>query len=282
MTGKAGRRDRRGRRLSDGEQALTALYDRHYRDLTQLAVLLVDDVAAAEEVAQSALAVLHGVGRRPHDGDRALSSLRREVISRARSHRAARPGQPQSADHARPGGDALLLALGALPDLQREALVLRYYADLADAQIASAMRISARSVHVHISRGMAALQAALDGKIINPLSERRGSPARRPGRAASFRTRAQAVCLIPRSGILTRDEGELRLARNRVHHGDVSFLVTRPSFRRRPALSVTAGTPAMLRDRAAAVLHANDAGSWTKASPHLYPHQWSWDSASTQ
>ncbi len=44
-------------------------------------------------------------------------------------------------------------------------------------------------------------------------------------------------------------------------------------------MSVTAGTPAMLRDRAAAVLHGNDAGSWTKASPHLYPHQWSWDSA---
>ena len=35
----------------------------------------------------------------------------------------------------------------------------------------------------------------------------------------------------------------------------------------------------MLRDRAAAVLRGNDAGSWTKASPHLYPHQWSWDSA---
>ena len=44
-------------------------------------------------------------------------------------------------------------------------------------------------------------------------------------------------------------------------------------------MSVTAGTPAMLRDRAAAVLHGNDAGSWTKASPHLYPYQWSWDSA---
>src|SRR5260370_24101257 len=35
----------------------------------------------------------------------------------------------------------------------------------------------------------------------------------------------------------------------------------------------------MLRGRAAAVLHGNDAGNWTKASPHLYPHQWSWDSA---
>ena len=44
-------------------------------------------------------------------------------------------------------------------------------------------------------------------------------------------------------------------------------------------MSVTAGTPALLRDRAAAVLRGNDAGSWTKASPHLYPHQWSWDSA---
>jgi hypothetical protein len=42
---------------------------------------------------------------------------------------------------------------------------------------------------------------------------------------------------------------------------------------------VTAGTDVGLRDQAAAVLHGNDAGGWTKASPLLYPHQWSWDSA---
>jgi glucosylglycerate hydrolase len=42
---------------------------------------------------------------------------------------------------------------------------------------------------------------------------------------------------------------------------------------------VTAGTDAALRDQAAAVLHGNDAGGWTKASPLLYPHQWSWDTA---
>lgn len=42
---------------------------------------------------------------------------------------------------------------------------------------------------------------------------------------------------------------------------------------------VTAGSIAGLRDRAAAVLRGNDAGGWTKASPVLYPHQWSWDSA---
>ena len=44
-------------------------------------------------------------------------------------------------------------------------------------------------------------------------------------------------------------------------------------------MSVTANSAAMLRSQAAAVLHGNDAGSWTKAAPRLYPHQWSWDSA---
>ena len=31
--------------------------------------------------------------------------------------------------------------------------------------------------------------------------------------------------------------------------------------------------------RAAAVLRENDMGGWTRASPTLYPHQWSWDTA---
>jgi hypothetical protein len=38
-------------------------------------------------------------------------------------------------------------------------------------------------------------------------------------------------------------------------------------------------TSESLRDQAAAVLHGNDAGTWTRAAPVLYPHQWSWDSA---
>jgi hypothetical protein len=44
-------------------------------------------------------------------------------------------------------------------------------------------------------------------------------------------------------------------------------------------LSVTIDTAALLRERAAEVLRGNDEGGWTKASPHLYPHQWSWDTA---
>ena len=48
-------------------------------------------------------------------------------------------------------------------------------------------------------------------------------------------------------------------------------VATGPSVRRRPAVSVTADTRAMLRDRAAAVLRGNDAGGWTKASPASVP-----------
>ena len=168
MTGAAGSRARPGRHQREADQALTALYDRHYRALTQLAALLVDDCAAAEEVAQAAFAALHGVRRQLLDGDSALSYLRRAVISRARCYRAARPGQPQAAHPADAGQDTVLLALRALPALQREALVLRCYADLADAQIASALGIGTRSVHVQIGRGMASLQAACAGRGSSP------------------------------------------------------------------------------------------------------------------
>jgi hypothetical protein len=37
--------------------------------------------------------------------------------------------------------------------------------------------------------------------------------------------------------------------------------------------------PEAIIARAAAVLRENDMGGWTRASPTLYPHQWSWDSA---
>src|SRR5919202_791950 len=37
--------------------------------------------------------------------------------------------------------------------------------------------------------------------------------------------------------------------------------------------------PEDLVGRAARVLRENDMGGWTRASPTLYPHQWSWDSA---
>jgi RNA polymerase sigma factor (sigma-70 family) len=59
-------------------------------------------------------------------------------------------------------GDAVVAALRTLPDRQREALVLRYYAGLSEAEIAAAMKVSRGAVKSHTSRGMAALRTRLE------------------------------------------------------------------------------------------------------------------------
>jgi RNA polymerase sigma factor (sigma-70 family) len=152
----------------DADQAVTALYDAHYRSLIRLAALLVTDVAAAQEVVQEAFAAMHSEWRHLRDSDKALAYLLPAVVFQARSHRAAspalagrRPALPQAGHSAVTASQALLVAaLHGLPARKREALILRYYAGLPDNQIAAAMGISARAVTGHIGRGMTALQAA--------------------------------------------------------------------------------------------------------------------------
>jgi RNA polymerase sigma factor (sigma-70 family) len=58
--------------------------------------------------------------------------------------------------------EAVLEALRALPRRQREAVVLRYYGDLSEAQTAAAMGCSTGAVKSHTSRAMAALRPLLE------------------------------------------------------------------------------------------------------------------------
>ena len=58
---------------------------------------------------------------------------------------------------------AVTSALRLLPQRQREVLVLRYYADLSESDIADAIGISRGAVKSHASRGMAALRTTLEG-----------------------------------------------------------------------------------------------------------------------
>src|SRR5919206_4053745 len=53
----------------------------------------------------------------------------------------------------------------------------------------------------------------------------------------------------------------------------------RPKDERVLRTETTLGAEARLAARAAEILRKNDMGTWTKAAPDLYPHQWSWDSA---
>ena len=158
------------------DEAVTHLYAAHYRSLVRLAALLLRDTAVAEEVVQDSFVAMHGAWRRLADPDRALAYLRQSVVNRSRSalrHRtvvtrhAPRPAPDSpSAEH----GAMVALehaevtaALRLLPQRQREVLVLRYYADLSEADIADAIGISRGAVKSHASRGMAALRTTLEG-----------------------------------------------------------------------------------------------------------------------
>jgi RNA polymerase sigma-70 factor (sigma-E family) len=159
----------------DADRAVTAIYSTHYRSLVRLAAFLVRDVGTAEEVVQDSFVAMHGAWRRLRDSDKALSYLRQSVVNRSRSvlrHRMvvdknapkAAPDMP-SAEHGAIAAlerSAVVAALRALPARQREALVLRYYGDLSEAQIAFAMGISRGAVKSHTARAMAALRTVLE------------------------------------------------------------------------------------------------------------------------
>ena len=159
----------------DADRAVTAIYSEHYRSLVRLAAFLVRDTSTAEEVVQDSFVAMHGAWRRLRDTDKALSYLRQSVVNRSRSvlrHRMVvnknTPKPPPDMPSAEHGAiiqlerSAVVSALRSLPDRQREALVLRYYGDLSEAQIASVMGISRGAVKSHTARAMAALRAVLE------------------------------------------------------------------------------------------------------------------------
>jgi RNA polymerase sigma-70 factor (sigma-E family) len=159
----------------NADRVVTELYLGEYKSLVRLAVLLVHDVPTAEEVVQDAFEAMHHAWRRLRDSEKALSYLRQAVVNRSRSvlrHRTVvdknapkpAPDEP-SAEHAAMAlieRSAVIDALRTLPDRQREAIVLRYYADLSEADIAATMGISKGAVKSHTARAMAALKSILE------------------------------------------------------------------------------------------------------------------------
>lgn len=162
------------RAVSSGE-ALAGLFARHYVALVRLAVVLLGDLPGAEDVVQDAFVAMSR--RRLRDPDRALACLRRAVVRGSRSVLRRRavadtiPPRPLSGIPG-PGHGAMVhlemsaawAALGTLPGRQRESVILRYYAELSEAETAAAMGISEGAVKGHARRGMAALRQRLDAR----------------------------------------------------------------------------------------------------------------------
>jgi RNA polymerase sigma-70 factor (sigma-E family) len=157
------------------DDAVTALYTAHYRSLVRLAALLLHDTGAAEEVVQDSFVAMHGRWGRLRDPDKAMAYLRQTVVNRSRSALRRRGVERRHVEPAAPDVSSaevsaialderrrIMAALHSLPRRQCEVLVLRYYADLSEAQIADAVGISTGAVKSHASRGMAALRKTLE------------------------------------------------------------------------------------------------------------------------
>jgi DNA-directed RNA polymerase specialized sigma24 family protein len=138
-------------RWLDAGEAVTDLYARHYRPLTRLASLLVTGTPAAEEAVQDAFVAMHRSWRRLQDEDRAVLYLMRAIVRQSRADRGPRGGEAEP---------AMMAAVHALPGPQREALVLRYYADQPESRIAAIMGTTPRAVRSHLACGLSAVAAA--------------------------------------------------------------------------------------------------------------------------
>jgi RNA polymerase sigma-70 factor (sigma-E family) len=162
-------------RTGERDDWLSDAFRENYAPLVRLATYLVDR-EVAEELVQDAFVRTHGRLTAIAPG-KVPVYLRSAVINAARSHlrrrmvqRRHQPPPPSLAVAAEVDGVAaaeraeMLSALSSLPNRQREVLLLRYYLDLSESEIAETLGISTGSVKQHAHRGLTTLSTTLGVK----------------------------------------------------------------------------------------------------------------------
>lgn len=152
------------------------IYHAESSSLVRLARIFTDDRAGAEDIVQEAFIRLFHAADRITDRAKSVPYLRSIVLNLARDHnrrglmslrhqnsmvdrRVPEPPEDQIARHE--SQTQVIDALMELSARQRDCLVLRFYMDLKESEIAATLDISANSVKTHCRRGLAALAAAL-------------------------------------------------------------------------------------------------------------------------
>jgi RNA polymerase sigma-70 factor (sigma-E family) len=146
------------------DEAIAVLWQRQRPRLVRLAVGLTGDREAAEEIVQEAFAALWKRWRFLRNVSGAQAYLHRVVVNQARARWRARrrsqalaallPGREQSDE---PDLDAqldMLTALGRLSWGKRACVLLRYYADLSEAETAAVLGVSVGTVKSQTSKGL--------------------------------------------------------------------------------------------------------------------------------
>lgn len=161
-----------GRVVPDASVQVAVLYDAHALGLIRLAYLMLGSQASAEDVVQDAFFGLYRRWQHIADHGKALIYVRSAVINGCRSELRRRKFRPD--DITMPAGTSAedsalanedrrqaILALASLPNRQRQVLVLRFYLDMPDAQIARALGIGVSTVRSTAHRALIALGRSL-------------------------------------------------------------------------------------------------------------------------
>ncbi|MEX2274340.1 MAG: sigma-70 family RNA polymerase sigma factor [Actinomycetota bacterium] len=150
---------------------LRAAFEEHYALLLRLSILLSGGREAAEDIVQEAFVrVAHRIEDVPAERLRAYlrqvvvnlwrNQLRRLVRERGARARSLFDGQTDAPDPA--DSTALRAAVMKLPAQQRACVVLRYYEDLPEREVAALLNCSIGTVKSHTSRALARLKKEFD------------------------------------------------------------------------------------------------------------------------
>ena len=147
----------------DWPDDLVALYEARRLSLVRLAYVLTSDREVAEEVVQDAFL---SVRPRWDDITDPPSYLRTAVVNRCRSwlrrQRTARAHLPDRTEAAALGADELWDALARLDERRYTAIVLRFYEDLSEGDIARILECRPATVRTLVRRGLAALREEIE------------------------------------------------------------------------------------------------------------------------
>jgi RNA polymerase sigma-70 factor (sigma-E family) len=155
---------------ADTEAEFRSFVAARWTRLVRTAYLLTGDLHEAEDLVQVTLEKLYTAWSRLGPDDRIDAYARRVLvnsnISRIRRRRLGEwlttsPPERPATDAIAQADDraALLSALATLPPKQRAAVVLRYWEDMSEAQVAEALGCSVGNVKSQTSRGLAKLRA---------------------------------------------------------------------------------------------------------------------------
>ena len=160
-------------RAVNRDALVAVLFDQEGTRLVRMARLFTDDRNAAEDIVQEAFIRLHRAAHRLKDPEKAAPYLRSIVVNLARDHNRrglmslrhqeamvsdAVSELPEDLAIANDDHRKIVIELRELSPRQRDCLLLRYYMDLTEVEIADVLGISSNSVKTHCQRGMSALR----------------------------------------------------------------------------------------------------------------------------